>query len=130
VTTVLLDTHAMHWWSSEPGRLSVAAAEAITNADELAIAAVSWFELAWLVQRNRITVALPARAWLERLASQIRTIDATPAIAVTAAELPRSFPPDPSDRVIYATAIEHGLQLVTRDEQMRQHPYPRQITVW
>jgi PIN domain nuclease of toxin-antitoxin system len=73
---------------------------------------------------------LPARAWLERLASQIRTIDTTPAIAVTAASLPRSFPRDPSDRLIYATAIEHGLQLVTRDEQMRQHPYPRQITVW
>jgi PIN domain nuclease of toxin-antitoxin system len=100
------------------------------NADDLAVAAVSWFELAWLVQRNRITVALPARAWLARLASQIRTIDATPAIAVTAAELPRSFPQDPSDRVIYATAIEHGLQLVTGDEQMRRHPYPRPITVW
>jgi PIN domain nuclease of toxin-antitoxin system len=120
----------VHWWSSEPERLSAIAAETIVNAEELAVAAASWFELAWLVQRNRITVALPPRAWLERLGTQIRTIDATPAIVVTAAELPRSFPQDPSDRVIYATAIEHGLQLVTRDEQLRRHPYPRQITVW
>jgi PIN domain nuclease of toxin-antitoxin system len=50
VTTVLLDAHAVHWWSSEPERLSAVAAKAIVDADELAVAAVSWFELAWLVQ--------------------------------------------------------------------------------
>jgi PIN domain nuclease of toxin-antitoxin system len=130
LTTILLDTHVVHWWSSEPARLSAAAAEAIVNADELSVAGISWFELAWLVERGRITAALPTRAWLEGLARQIRTIDATPAIAATAASLPRSFPQDPADRVIYATAIEHGLQLVTRDERMRRHRHPRQITVW
>ncbi len=130
MTTLLLDTHVLHWWSADTRRLSAAASEAIADADELAVAAISWFELAWLAEHRRIAVAVPTRSWLERLAAGVRTIDATPAIAATAAALPRSFPQDPSDRLIYATAIERGLELVTRDERLRSHPHPRHIAIW
>lgn len=47
MTTVLLDSHVAYWWSAEPQRLSMAASQAIVHADELAVAAISWFELAW-----------------------------------------------------------------------------------
>lgn len=33
--TLLLDTHVLQWWSAEPERLSEAATDAITGADEL-----------------------------------------------------------------------------------------------
>ena len=46
MTTVLLDSHVLHWWSSEPDRLSHAAAHVVSSADELAVASISWFELA------------------------------------------------------------------------------------
>jgi PIN domain nuclease of toxin-antitoxin system len=46
VTTVLLDSHVGHWWSAEPTRISRTAARALDEADELAVAAISWFELA------------------------------------------------------------------------------------
>jgi PIN domain nuclease of toxin-antitoxin system len=130
VTTVVLDTHVVHWWSAEPGRVSPAAAEALNEADELAVAAISWFELAWLAKNERIAVAVPIRSWLERLAGQLRTIGITPAIAETAVSLPSSFPGDPADRLIYATAIEHGWKLVTKDRRLRAHPHPRAIAVW
>lgn len=121
-------------WSTggqpDAGRLSATASEAIANADELAVAAISWFELAWLAERGRIAVAMPTRSWLERLAGGVRTIDATPTIAATAAALPRSFPQDPADRLIYATAVEHGLKLVTRDERLRDHRHSRHIAIW
>jgi PIN domain nuclease of toxin-antitoxin system len=44
--------------------------------------------------------------------------------------LPEAFPGDPADRLIYATAIEHGWQLVTKDRRLHDHPHLRPITVW
>jgi PIN domain nuclease of toxin-antitoxin system len=130
VSTILLDTHAIHWWSAEPERISKAAADALGEAEQLAIAAVSWYELAWLARHERITVTVPIRSWLDQLASRLRTVAITPAIADTAVSLPSSFPGDPADRLIYATAIEQGWQLVTKDRRLRDHPYPRAIAVW
>jgi PIN domain nuclease of toxin-antitoxin system len=130
VSTLVLDTHVVHWWSAEPNRMSRVAAEALSEADELAIAAVSWFELAWLAKNERIVVTIPIRSWLEQLAAQLRTVGITPAIAETAVSLPSSFPGDPADRLIYATAIEHGWRLVTKDRRLRTHRHPRAIAVW
>ena len=130
MTTILLDTHVVHWWSAEPDRLSAAAAKAVEGADELAVASISWFELAWLAERDRIVVSVPIRSWLERLSQRVRTIGTTPAIAAAAVSLPASFPGDPADRLIYATAIEEGWQLVTKDGRLRKHRHPRPITVW
>jgi PIN domain nuclease of toxin-antitoxin system len=130
LTTVLLDTHVVHWWSSEPERLSPAATRAITQADELAVASISWFELAWLASRERIILTIPARSWLEKLASQVRTVGISPAVASAAVSLPTAFPGDPADRLIYATAVEGGWPLITKDERLRGHRHPRKITVW
>jgi PIN domain nuclease of toxin-antitoxin system len=128
--SILLDTHVIHWWSAEPQRVSRPAREALERADELVVAAISWYELAWLARHERIAVGVPIRSWLQGLASQVRTIGVTPAIADTAVALPSSFPGDPADRLIYATAIEHGLRLVTKDRAIRNHEHPRSLVVW
>jgi len=130
VTTVVLDSHVVHWWSAEPDRISPAAAEAITAADELAVADISWFELAWLARHERIVVSIPIISWLQQLATQVRTISVTPAIATTAVNLPSSFPGDPADRLIYATAIEQGWPLITKDQRLRAHRHPHPLAVW
>jgi len=130
LTTVLLDTHVVQWWSAEPQRLSQVATEALSEADELAVAAISWFELAWLARHERIVVTLPVRSWLERLAGQIRTMGITPAIADTAVSLPSTFSGDPADRLIFATAVEHGMRLVTKDGRFGRHPLASSLIVW
>lgn len=130
MTTVLLDTHVIQWWSAEPRRLSRAASRALTDADELAVAAISWFELAWLATHERILVSIPIRSWLERLSRQVRTVGITTEVADTAVALPTTFPGDPADRLIYATAIEQGWKLVTKDQRLRGYRYPRSITIW
>jgi PIN domain nuclease of toxin-antitoxin system len=130
VTTVLLDTHVVHWWSAEPERLSRPATRAVSEADELAVASISWFELAWLAEHRRIVLGVPIRTWLAGLSDQVYTVGTTPAIAATAVSLPSSFPGDPADRLIFATAIEHGWSLVTKDHRLRRHRHPRRITVW
>ncbi|HKO39290.1 MAG TPA: type II toxin-antitoxin system VapC family toxin [Solirubrobacterales bacterium] len=130
MSAALLDTHAIHWWSAEPDRLSRPARRVLKAADELLVAAASWYELAWLAERQRIVIDIPARSWLEGLGAQVRTVGVTPAIAASAAALPSSFPRDPMDRLIYATAIEHGVKLVTRDRGMAEHDKPRSLVVW
>lgn len=110
--------------------MSAKAAAAIEEADELAVAAISWFELAWLAQHERIRLAIPVRSWLERLSALVSTAPITAAIASTAVALPPSFAADPADRLIYATAIEHGWQLVSKDRSLRSHRHPRQLVIW
>ena len=130
MSTLLLDSHVVHWWSAEPERISAAAGAAIAEAQELAVADISWFELAWLAKYERILVTIPIDAWLRQLHAEVRTIPVTPAIAHAAVSLPASFPGDPADRLIYATAIEQGWPLVTKDQRLREHRHPRPIAVW
>jgi PIN domain nuclease of toxin-antitoxin system len=52
----------------------------------------------------------------------------TPEIAALAAQFPDSYPGDPGDRLIGATARAEGLTLVTRDENIRRSPLLK--TVW
>ena len=42
--------------------------------------------------------------------------------------LAEGFPGDPADRLIYATATEHGLPLVTMDAKLRSRP--GSVAVW
>ncbi len=130
MTTVLLDTHVVHWWSAEPDRLSDGAATMVEAADELAVASISWYELAWLADHGRILIDVPLRSWLGALAREVRTVPVTPSIAATAVELPTAFPGDPADRIIYGTAIELGCRLVTKDQRLLRHPHPRSVALW
>jgi len=67
---------------------------------------------------------------LEQLAAQVRSVGTTPAIASTAVALPSTFPGDKADRIIYATAVEQGWPLVTKDRRLRRHRHPRPVTIW
>jgi PIN domain nuclease of toxin-antitoxin system len=53
-----------------------------------------------------------------------------PAIATRAVALPRTFPGDLADRIIYATAVERGWQVITKDERLRTYTSPGHVTIW
>jgi PIN domain nuclease of toxin-antitoxin system len=130
VTTLVLDTHVVHWWSAEQGRVSPAAAEAMSAAAELVVADISWYELARLAHSERIVVTIPVGAWLQRLARLVRTVPISPEIAAAAAALPASFPGDPADRLIFATATENGWRLISKDKALRGYRHPTPVVVW
>jgi len=127
---VVLDSHVVHWWSAEPERISSVAARAIGEAAELVVSDITWFELAWLARHERIILTVPLGSWLQQLARQIRTIPVTPQIAAAAVSLPQAFPGDPADRLIYATAIENGWRLITKDQRLRKHRHPQPVALW
>lgn len=127
---LLLDTHALLWWSSEPSRVSAQAQAAIEGASTLAICPITWYELSWMAANGRVQPTIPVASWLSGLASQVQSLQITPAIAGRAAELPPNFPKDPADRLIFATAVEHGIRLVTKDRGLRDHKASRAVTLW
>jgi PIN domain nuclease of toxin-antitoxin system len=120
---ILLDTHVTYWASAETRRLSRTALRAIERAGatgRLSISCVTLFELARLLQAGRLRGKGSILDGIERILAALRPVvhEISPAIAVAAAELPRSFPGDPMDRLIAATSIVLGIPLVTKDERM------------
>ena len=127
---IVLDTHAWIWWVSEPARLGRIARREIDRAGAIGVPAICCLELATLVSRGRISLDRPPLRWMhEALAlPRVDLLALTPAVAIKAAELPVSFPGDPADRLIAATAILESALLITRDERLHESAAVR--TAW
>lgn len=132
MSAVALDTHVAYWlWAGETSKISGAAHEALAEAHDLLVAAISWYELALLFERGRIElVDTTAAAVLDAMAERVTTAPLSRQIAARAAELERAreFPRDPADRLIFATARQLGVRLVSADEKIRS--FSREVCVW
>jgi PIN domain nuclease of toxin-antitoxin system len=120
---ILLDTHVLLWMASDPKRLSVRAREAIRQARQntgVAVATITLWELAWLVQHGRIQVLSSVESFVRETVSRVILRPLTPEIAAVAVRLPVGYPKDPADRLIGSTAIVEGMPLVTADQQIRR----------
>lgn len=130
---IVLDTHAWVWWASEPSELSPGAREAIDEATadgRLCISSISAWEVALLVQRGRLQLTMDVVEWVAYTESLpfVQFVPVSNAIAIKAVRLPGTFPPDPADRIIVATALSLGARLISKDERIRSYPYV--CTIW
>jgi PIN domain nuclease of toxin-antitoxin system len=127
----LLDTHAAIWFATDSsllGKRSLRIANQALNDDQLAISAISFWEIALLVAKRRlrsIDSATEARRLV--LEGGIIELPLTGVVAILAGEL-NGIHADPADRLIAATAIANGATLLTADERLLQwrHPLRRQ----
>ncbi len=116
---ILLDTHMLVWMLLAPEKLSAKAKKAIVAARRegpLAISAISLWEIAWLVENGRIETALSVEQFVKRCASFVEVLPITEAIAVRSVQFPKTYPADPQDRIIGATAVVEGRPLLTQDK--------------
>lgn len=122
---VVLDTHVAVWALTLDPRLApahratIAAEEAAGR--RLGISAISLWEIALLGERGRLRLEEPADQLLDALTTHpaVEVIPLTPAICLDSVRLPRSFPADPANRLITATARTKKLTLLTADEPIR-----------
>lgn len=130
---ILLDTHALVWLAIEPKRLSKAADAAIRDAlddDGIAVASISLWEIAMLVSLGRLGVQGSAESWIRDLLERSGVVvkEITPTVAALATQFIDSFPADPADRLIAATARAERMALVSRDAKIRESRLVR--TIW
>lgn len=122
--SVLLDTHALAWWFASRARLSATASAAIDAADLILISPISWWEIGLLVRDGRIALDRPVGNWIAMVMADRRSVTAplSPEAAAWAGQLDRAeFPGDPADRMLYATARDLRVPLVSKDGRLRRH---------
>lgn len=120
----MLDTHSILWWQADTHRLSVAAEGAIVGATQLLVSPLSLWEISSLSRQGRVALDRSAGAWVDKLlrTARVGMAPLTPEAAVWAGQLDgASFPGDQIDRLIYASAHDLRIPLVSKDERLRAY---------
>jgi PIN domain nuclease of toxin-antitoxin system len=120
---ILLDTHVVIWLAFQPNKLSKRAKEVIRAArlqGGLALAGITLLELAWIAENRRVETTLSVESFVRQCASKMTVLPITPEIAARAVSFPESYPKDPQDRLIGATALVEGIQLVSHDRLIKK----------
>lgn len=129
---ILLDTHVVVWLALEPERISkdaqAAIDEARQNEDGLAICGVTLLEIATSYGKGRISLAMSLESFLRDIEERFVALPISARACARMVTLPASYPKDPADRVIGATALVEGLALVTADIAIRRVKVVR--TIW
>lgn len=120
----VLDTHVVVWSLLEREKVSSHAISVIREAraqgSGLAISDVTLYELTGLIVRNRIQLQVSLESFLHEIEMKFTVLAITREIAALAWQFPDTYPKDPMDRLIGATAVVQGLPLITADERIRK----------
>jgi len=119
----LLDTHILLWWFDRSKRLSRAQQRLLDRSRDdrpLGVTDTSLWEIALLVEAERVRLALPIEEWLARATAtpRVEVWPVTPMIASEVVGLGSTRGWDPADRIIVATARVLGVPLVTSDSRI------------
>jgi PIN domain nuclease of toxin-antitoxin system len=123
--SAVLDTHTVLWYLENSKELSTIARatieEAIRDARDIRVSAISIIETVYLVERRRLpqTALERRRSALGDPNSGLLIAPVNAGVADAIPNIPRDVVPDMPDRIIAATAQYLGLPLVTRDRRLQ-----------
>jgi len=123
---LLLDTCAAIWISAQEP-MAAGAEEALARVrtldETIFVSPITAWEIGLLVSGGRLNLQMTPERWFARLmqAPGLQLADMLPSVLIAASFLPGHPPRDPADRVLAATAREHGFQLVTRDRRLLEY---------
>lgn len=124
---IVLDTHIWVWWIHDDPSLTEQQKQFLRDNDEqgLGISVISCWEVAKLVEYNRLTLPCSIEEWLDQALAYPGTqlLNLTPRIAVESTKLPGTFHRDPADQLIVATARVHDWSLLTADDRILNYPH-------
>lgn len=121
---ILLDTHVVAWLALDQTHISKNARAAINdareNGDGLAISDITLLELATLSSKGRIRLEISLESFLEEIEARFIVLPISGRACARALGLPATYPKDPADRIIGATALVEGMSLLTADREIRR----------
>ncbi len=123
---IVRDTHALIWWVKGDAQLSAPAKTAIEGAQQAGralVSAISIWEIAMLMERGRIALAMDLDQWLAAV-KRLKGVEIFPVFAQFAMQsvnLPGDFHKDPADRMIVALARELNAAVVTADQKIQRY---------
>ncbi len=121
---ILLDTHVVIWLAQDYRRISTKAQSVIKDARKkdrgLAVPSIDLVEIARLASCGQICLKPDAETVLAEIERRFIILPITANIALQSYALPASYPKDPADRIIGATALIHDLPVITADQAIRK----------
>lgn len=124
---IVFDTHIWVWWVHDDKQLTKSQIKIIEVAerDVIGVSAISCWEIAKLVEYERLKLPCPLEEWFDQALSYpgIMLLELTPEIAIKSTQLPGKFHRDPADQIIVATAMVSHCPLVTSDDKVLKYPH-------
>lgn len=118
---IILDTHIWIWWVDENHKLLPQNLEIIQahQASGLGISIISCWEIAKLVEKNRLNFDCPVKDWLEIALSYsgVQLLELSIPIIIQSTHL-TGFHADPADQIIVATTKVYDSSLLTQDRKI------------
>lgn len=123
---ILLDTHIFLWYISAHPSLPANLRDLVRDpANQIYLSAASVWEAVIKHSLGKLTLPEPPATYLprQREAHKIAALAVEETAFIHLASLPLLHR-DPSDRILMAQAIEHGLVLATLDDAIRAYSVP------
>lgn len=118
---IVIDTHIWIWWVNDSPRLTDRHKQLIQDyqSQGLGISIISCWEVAKLVEKNRLVLSISVDEWLKQALAYpgIQLLNLTVPILVQSTQL-AGFHNDPADQMIVATAKVYDCLLLTADTKI------------